>query len=273
MGLKLIVSRHPCNERPSVVADIGLRLSEGIQELKLEQQLAPAREAVSRTLTAGSTGFFNAVAGVRGRWMQRSASSSSVAEQNSSTASSIVDVSKSDAGSVRSSRSIVPSPNNSPQPPAVQPNGMRPLSLMASATSSPQPPPPPVPEKPAAGTWGIGSFFSQRATRFSVPKPQGATPPREASPAPSMRSTRSGMSSVTPADLGIDELQPRNLDEAKTPVARKPPPHPSTVANEAPVAVTEHAPAKDGRRTSIESHVTAVSLKSDGDSASTGYAM
>ncbi|THG93871.1 hypothetical protein EW026_g7478 [Hermanssonia centrifuga] len=48
-------------ERPSVVADIGLRLSEGIQELKLDQQLAPTREAISRTLTAGSTNFFKAV--------------------------------------------------------------------------------------------------------------------------------------------------------------------------------------------------------------------
>ena len=58
--------RHPCSEKPSVVSDIGLRLSEGIQDLKLEQQLAPTREAISRTLAAGSTNFFNAVAGVRG---------------------------------------------------------------------------------------------------------------------------------------------------------------------------------------------------------------
>ena len=70
-------SRHPCSEKPSVVADIGLRLSEGIQELKLDQQLAPTREAISRTLAAGSTNFFNAVAGVRERWMQRNPSSSS----------------------------------------------------------------------------------------------------------------------------------------------------------------------------------------------------
>ena len=64
------VYRHPCSEKPSVVSDIGLRLSEGIQELKLEQQLAPTREAISRTFAAGSTNFLNAVAGVRERWMQ-----------------------------------------------------------------------------------------------------------------------------------------------------------------------------------------------------------
>ncbi|THH26695.1 hypothetical protein EUX98_g7485 [Antrodiella citrinella] len=70
----LVEPRHPCNERPSVVADIGLRLTEGIQELKIEQQLAPTREAIGRTLAAGSTGFFKAVEGVRGRWLQRNTS-------------------------------------------------------------------------------------------------------------------------------------------------------------------------------------------------------
>src|SRR5712691_2679374 len=59
--------RHPCNGKPSAIADITLRLSEGIQELKLEQQLAPTREAISRTITAGSTNFFKAVEGVKGR--------------------------------------------------------------------------------------------------------------------------------------------------------------------------------------------------------------
>ncbi|KAF9262933.1 hypothetical protein L218DRAFT_1077588 [Marasmius fiardii PR-910] len=64
----IVEPRHPCTERPSIVGDIGLRFQEGIQDLKLDQQLAPAREAVSRTFTAGSTTFFNAVEGVRARW-------------------------------------------------------------------------------------------------------------------------------------------------------------------------------------------------------------
>jgi len=71
------LDRHPCNEKPSVVADIGLRLQEGIQELKLEQQLAPTREAITRTLSAGQTNFFKAVEGVKGRWGLRTASLSS----------------------------------------------------------------------------------------------------------------------------------------------------------------------------------------------------
>ena len=101
--------RHPCNEKPSVVADIGLRLQEGIQELKLEQQLAPAREAVARTLATGSTNFFKAVEGVRGRWAQRQANGSSPppnepgarrldseAEKSSRASTPPVEVSKSD---------------------------------------------------------------------------------------------------------------------------------------------------------------------------------
>ncbi|KAI5897126.1 uncharacterized protein SCHCODRAFT_01171131 [Schizophyllum commune H4-8] len=67
----IVEPRHPCVDKPSVVADIGLRLSEGIQEMKLDQQLAPAREAVTRTLASSSTNFLNAVAGVRERWNAR----------------------------------------------------------------------------------------------------------------------------------------------------------------------------------------------------------
>ncbi|KAI6044759.1 transport protein Avl9-domain-containing protein [Pisolithus marmoratus] len=78
MLFDIVEPRHPCNERPSVVADLGLRLSEGIQDLKLEQQLAPTREAISRTFTASSTNFFKAVEG------QRIASSTSVASDLSS---------------------------------------------------------------------------------------------------------------------------------------------------------------------------------------------
>ncbi|PSR70819.1 hypothetical protein PHLCEN_2v13260 [Hermanssonia centrifuga] len=205
-------------ERPSVVADIGLRLSEGIQELKLDQQLAPTREAISRTLTAGSTNFFKAVEGVRGRWMQRTASSSpnlSGTEPGTSASSSLVDVSKSDAASLRSGRnsvSLVGSPESSPQPPASVPSGMRPLSLVGS-NSPPQPPASDV--KSSSWGAGIGSFFSQRATRFSAARQSTlGTPPREASPAPSAGSVRSRVESLAiPTDLGVDELQPRNLDD------------------------------------------------------------
>ncbi len=138
----------------SVVTDIGLRLQEGIQELKLEQQLAPAREAVARTVAAGSANFFKAMEGVRGRWMQRTASSSSNEDVKSSSGVSTppVDITKADL---------------EPEPTTV-----RPLTLSkhasvdstASAQSQAQSP------RQTFAAWGsgIGSFVSSRTTRFSV---------------------------------------------------------------------------------------------------------
>lgn len=230
--------RHPCSERPSVVADIGLRLSEGIQDLKLDQQLDTTREALSRTFAAGSTGFFKAVEGVRGRWMQRSYSTPISAIEkgpNESGSSSIVEVSKSDADSVRSSRSGVASlantPEASPLSTSSAPTGMRPFNL---STSSPQPmpvsPQPSVAEaKPVASSWGAGisAFFSSKASRLSMARASDrTTPPREASPAPSVASSASRANSLPlPADLGLDEIQPRNLDEI---YGSLPTSHPST---------------------------------------------
>ncbi|KAF8895583.1 transport protein Avl9-domain-containing protein [Infundibulicybe gibba] len=147
----IVEPRHPCNEKPSVVADIGLRLQEGIQELKLEQQLAPAREAVARTLTVGSTNFFKAVEGVRGRWAQRTPSTSTPApatdESNGSRSSTPpVEISKAE---IESS----PSPGPSPQP----------KHLSVGAT-------PAAPARPGLSSWGVGlgSFISTRASRFSL---------------------------------------------------------------------------------------------------------
>ncbi|KIP02780.1 hypothetical protein PHLGIDRAFT_111646 [Phlebiopsis gigantea 11061_1 CR5-6] len=260
MLFDIMEPRHPCTDRPSVVADIGLRLTEGIQELKLDQQLAPAREAVSRTINAGSTGFFKAVDSVRERWMQRSSSSSPdvSAPQAGSASSSMVNVSRSDTGSIRSGRdslSMFSSPESSPQPP---PAGIRPLSLIGS--KMPPPPPPPADTMPAASTWGagIGSFFSQRATRFSVARAQTAmTPPRESSPAPSLGSVRSA-SSILPnaVDLGIDELQPRNLDEGYAGVSGK--------------SQTASARVPVGSRASSDTHTI---RSEDDDSAGTGVAL
>jgi hypothetical protein len=43
MLFDIVELHHPCNEKPSAVVDISLRGSEGIQELKLEPQIAPTR--------------------------------------------------------------------------------------------------------------------------------------------------------------------------------------------------------------------------------------
>ncbi|KAH7925580.1 hypothetical protein BV22DRAFT_1195061 [Leucogyrophana mollusca] len=163
MLFDIVEPRHPCNEKPSVVADLGLRLSEGIQELKLDQQLAPTREAISRTLTAGSTNFFKAVEGVRGRWQQRVPSSSSVSDLSGSSYDTPVEITKSEVEIPSSPSETAKSGVNMSQQTSrdsVVSSVSRPASVSQAATET----------KAALSTWGAGiqSFWSNRASRFSM---------------------------------------------------------------------------------------------------------
>ncbi|PFH49967.1 hypothetical protein AMATHDRAFT_86115 [Amanita thiersii Skay4041] len=160
----LVEPRHPCNEKPSVVSDIGLRLQEGIQDLKLEQQLAPAREAVTRTINIGSANFFKAMEGVRERWAQRANSvSSSTDDLRTSCSSTPVEVSSADLD---------------------EPQTARPLAKELS--NSQQPSPSPGSARPNIGSWsaGIGSFLSARTGRFSLAKPSVPSASAPVSPNP-----------------------------------------------------------------------------------------
>jgi len=138
--------RHPCNGKPSAIADITLRLSEGIQELKLEQQLAPTREAISRTITVGSSNFFKAVEGVKGRFVQRSASSLSVGSTSTSSGTVI------STSEVPDSSALTNSPS---APPTTVPTGVEATAIQA---------------KERLSVWGanVGTFFSSRAARYST---------------------------------------------------------------------------------------------------------
>ncbi|KAJ6582813.1 transport protein Avl9-domain-containing protein [Mycena sp. CBHHK59/15] len=190
----IVEPRHPCNEKPSVVADIGLRLQEGLQDLKLEQQLAPAREAVARTLTVGSTNFFKAVEGVRGRWNAQRDSVSSFSDDGSkkgSRASTPIEVTKEDVA-------------DAPPPTA------RPLLLARHSTIDPAPTAPPA-RTTLVSSWGsgLGSFLSARASKFSLPSigkapemppPIVTTPPATTSPhsmAPSFLGSMGSPAAIT----------------------------------------------------------------------------
>jgi hypothetical protein len=215
---------HPCNEKVSVVTDIGLRLQEGIQDLKLEEQLAPAREAVARTLSAGSTNFWKGVEGVKGRWVaQRTASSSSasVHSVSSSTASTPVEISKSEAELKDKS---IPNPTTVDASPVAtaEPGRGRTMSITALET------------KAALGAWGsgLGSFFSAKAARFSMPRGMSkpASPATESPPPPHDRDSQqpsrphsNSSSSIPPRGSPLphalktdalveDESQPKKLD-------------------------------------------------------------
>jgi len=160
MLFDIVEPRHPCNEKPSAISDITLRLSEGIQELKLEQQLAPTREAISRTFNAGSTNFFRAVEGVKGRLIQRSASSLSVGSASTSSGT-VISSSEVPEGSALT---------NSPSPPAAA----APSSVEATAIQA----------KERISGWGasVGSFLASRAARFSqkAPLSSASAPPSSA---------------------------------------------------------------------------------------------
>ncbi|KAJ7069477.1 transport protein Avl9-domain-containing protein [Mycena amicta] len=154
----IIEPRHPCNEKPSVVADIGLRLSEGIQELKLEQQLAPAREAMARTISAGSTNLFNAFQGVKERWNTQRESISIAANDAIKRASTPVEL-----------------PPDAPPAQTARPLLLARSSTIDTSAASPAP--------PAKSSWG--SFLSSKLTSFGkrdsaeMPPPIVTTPPAD----------------------------------------------------------------------------------------------
>ncbi|KAF9527500.1 transport protein Avl9-domain-containing protein [Crepidotus variabilis] len=170
----LVEPRHPCTDKPSVVADIGLRLSEGIQDLKLEQQLAPAREAAARALTVGSTSFFKAVEGVRGRWAQRTSPSAQVVtdpmDKSSRASTPPVEVSKADVEDAPQTARQADYNN--------KPSALRPFSLTSTHSLSFGSPPTspdapggvvsPVGQQISSWSAGLGSFFNSKAGRFST---------------------------------------------------------------------------------------------------------
>ncbi|KAG6835927.1 hypothetical protein H0H93_013262 [Arthromyces matolae] len=160
----IVEPRHPCNEKPSVVADIGLRLQEGIQDLKLEQQLAPAREAVSRAVTVGSANFFKAVEGVRERWGQSQAQSA-----GSGVVGAGVGVGTTAAGS-GGPPSVDGKDEAKTSPPMANTStsgGLRPFTLLTRRASDTPPPPPPPPS--------TTSLSSTTATTPATAPPTPAT--------------------------------------------------------------------------------------------------
>lgn len=146
----------------SVVEDIGLRLQEGVQDLKIGQQLAPTRDAISKTLATGSTNFFKAVEGVKGRWNARSPSvGGTSATPPDSGRGTPVDFGKdSDMVSVRSATSTRNSPAIQQSPSPVQQIGLPQIGASEFAQKA----------TTTLSGWGsgIGTFISNRASKFSL---------------------------------------------------------------------------------------------------------
>jgi hypothetical protein len=197
----IVEPRHPCNEKPSVVSDIGLRLSEGIQELKLEQQLAPAREAVSRTLATGSTNFFKAVEGVRGwaaqKAAERAAAAAAAAETETKPSSSTSEIKRPDSSELAapplSSRfSFLRRTSTTPDMNSAG-------ATMSSPPTSQSPPPVAATAKASLSSWGagIGSFLASKRPTSGSSNPTATT---TSSPLPSTPGSPSSYVNLSPVE-------------------------------------------------------------------------
>ncbi|WVQ83691.1 hypothetical protein IAT38_005835 [Cryptococcus sp. DSM 104549] len=135
--------KHPCEGKVNPVSDLGLRLTEGIHDLRLDQQLAPTREALSSAFAAGSSSIFKAFDGVRSevssRLREREEAQSRARESAASPTGSV-------------------SGRSSPAPP--------------KATS----PTPPVDIKATLGGIGagIGGFFGSKVASFRAGREEPA---------------------------------------------------------------------------------------------------
>lgn len=189
----------------SVVGDIGLRLQEGVQDLKIGQQLAPTREAISKTFVTGSTNFFKAVEGVKGRWMARTPN----ATPPDSGRGTPVDLGKdSDTISVRSATST----KNSPAIQQTQSPAQHTSSPSVSASEF---------ARGATSTlsgWGsgIGSFISNRASKFSLGSGIITTP----TPTPTVATSTVAPEPNEPDDIH-EHFTPRDLDAEREKAEKK----------------------------------------------------
>jgi hypothetical protein len=145
--------RHPCDGKVNAVADISIRLTEGLHDLRIEESLAPTREALSSAFAAGSTSLlttFNSMReGVNNRIeseRQRRAavagaappsqpllSPNAAATPAAAPAVSPIGGAFASVGSFFGSRFAKTPP---PPPNSFTPKGLRPMSLKASPASS-----------------------------------------------------------------------------------------------------------------------------------------
>ncbi|KAG9101506.1 late secretory pathway protein avl9 [Ceratobasidium sp. 370] len=123
----IIEPKHPCAGQVTLASDIGLRLTEGLNDLKLEENLGPARDRIAGAIATGSTGFFRAFDGLRDGVAQRLAGP------------------------------------KSPSPAAV-PKVLSPPATVASELAPTSPPPPQSAAQPVPSSWG--SFFASKAASF-----------------------------------------------------------------------------------------------------------
>ncbi|KAI9633849.1 putative cytoplasm protein [Dioszegia hungarica] len=172
--------KHPCEVPVNVVSDLGLRLTEGMHDLKLDQHLATGRDAVASAFVAGSSSLFKAFDGVRtevsSRLKEREAAAAALA------AASPPPSAAHDAGR-RGSQSTLASSDTAISSSTLP---VQHISKITSSSSSSTPAASRIPiQAPQIADVratlgnigsGIGSFFGSRVASFRAPA-VGATPP------------------------------------------------------------------------------------------------
>ncbi len=58
MLFDIVEHKHPCEGKTSAIEDVGLRLSAGLHDLRLEENLAPTREAIGSALQTGGANIY-----------------------------------------------------------------------------------------------------------------------------------------------------------------------------------------------------------------------
>ncbi|KAH8818612.1 transport protein Avl9-domain-containing protein, partial [Flagelloscypha sp. PMI_526] len=228
MLFDIVEARHPTPAPATIVGDIGLRLQEGMIDLKLDQQLAPARQVlgnagagIGKVGAAAGTGLLNAVAGVRGRW---AASRATTPEAEVGLKEALGDGPPPTPAPAAAAPPATPSPVTSTLSrfslPSFTRNRTTSVSTIASAsigtTSPPVTPststesaPPPVPEKETpsrpTSSWGSWIATKTQGTRF----PSFGRRESSSSLASSNSNSTSGVPSSPPVHP-IDEEPPSN---------------------------------------------------------------
>ncbi|OXB36127.1 cytoplasmic protein [Cryptococcus neoformans] len=153
--------RHPCEGKVNVVSDLSLRISEGLHDLRLDEQLGPTREALSSAFSAGSSSLFRAFDGVRSEVSNR------LREREEA------------AAAARARQSV--NSNNGPIASETRTPFSSTTTAFATNVSSTQGQAQTQPVENIRATLGgigsgIGGFFSSRISNFRNPSPTPTTP-------------------------------------------------------------------------------------------------
>ncbi|KIR51864.1 cytoplasmic protein [Cryptococcus gattii Ru294] len=154
--------RHPCEGKVNVVSDLSLRISEGLHDLRLDEQLGPTREALSSAFSAGSSSLFRAFDGVRSEVSNR------LREREEAAAAARARQSVNNSTDPFKNRTQTPFSSNTP-------------TTFTSNTSPVQAQAQTQPVENIRATLGgigsgIGGFFSSRISSFKNPSPTPTTP-------------------------------------------------------------------------------------------------